>query len=977
MLFLAQYSLQSHLTGGVARSASAGPGGATTPGKIGRGCSTAWFIDEDCDGYGVGVRSSGVYGWDVLGVGDMPDADDNDPAINTPASVLAAYDANKNGRLDTAELKRFLAEHRGYTANHIIYIAPNGSDATGKVDDPGRPYATYGNTVTGAGSVAVPGDVIVYRGGTYVNPDIGGGAPPMKSGTAGHPIVVLSMPGEAVHLQTNATRAFVTAGGTSWVIVDGFTVDNPTNSYLGTGWSCGEGSNAIFRNIESQRFWYINCIPAAHDITVEHSIFHHQGSHDFYMGANTNAATNIVVQDNIFYAAGWQEPQHNLNGQYGGLQFNGRCISGCVFQRNISHSNSNWGLSFIEGVSNATVANNLIFNNGGHGVVMQIYQGACAITGTSTEGGTICPYDTNNNVFVNNTIWVGKYRADGAHSGDVYPQVFAGFTIANNLAPTGPASLCVKGGVSVPGVNCTMEQIFRNNIIVTYDGQTFRFDQAPADKWIEKSKFEHNVIYHLGNGPVATRYAVGSGIQNAYPFAQFERTYGGGTNISGDPLFLRADPAEYGVAGLFNLRLQPTSPGRGVGTTVTAPADDVTRAARTSPPDAGAYQYAPPVKGAALTAPSSGSDVRLLTASAGPAAVSTAGRTGSANVTWTRQPATPGWPGFNGWLTLLYDSVSRRILHYGILRTSTSIYSSDMFAYDSSMNKWSHLGGNGTLASTCPDSTSSWPGDRHPVGQITVDARRHLVWLFGGVCQGILRQDMYFMTLNADPAVDRWRKVAIGTIPLANLSSSMVYVPDTDVIFLFGSDGGAQKHDNWIYCPTDLNPTRGTLTSNQSAAGCARADDWTEIPPTNGVQPPGVGTPGMVYEPRIKKVIEFGGSAGGGAGQNDTWAYDVPARTWTRKALNTAPPPPYAGTSSAQPAMAYNPATGRILFRQTSNAGAPADWQYDPAADTWTRLTSLGGPTFDVYMTYDLANQKLVAFGNGAAGAEVWVGVVR
>jgi hypothetical protein len=73
--------------------------------------------------------------------------------------------------------------------------------------------------------------------------------------------------------------------------------------------------------------------------------------------------------------------------------------------------------------------------------------------------------------------------------------------------------------------------------------------------------------------------------------------------------------------------------------------------------------------------------------------------------------------------------------------------------------------------------------------------------------------------------------------------------------------------------------------------------------------------------------------------------------------------------------MAYNQATGRILVRQTTNIGA--DWQYDPVVDTWTRLTSMGGPTVDVYMTYDVANQRLIAFGNSAAGAEVWVGALR
>jgi hypothetical protein len=707
------------------------------------------------------------------------------------------------------------------------------------------------------------------------------------------------------------------------------------------------------------------------------------------MGANTNAATNIILQDNIFYAAGWQESQHNLNGQYGGMQFNGRCTSGCVFQRNISHSNSSWGMSLIEGVSNATVANNLIFNNGGHGIVMQIYPGACTITGTSTEGGTICPYDTNNNLFVNNTIWLGKYRADGANSGSVYPQVFAGFDIANNLDTSGPGSLCVEGGVAVAGANCTMEQTFRNNIVVTYDGQTFRFDQAATDKWLENSKFDHNLIYHLGAGATATRYTAASGTQTTYSFAQFESTYAG-TDLGADPLFIRANPAEYASAGLFSLRLQSGSPARGFGATTSAPAVDLTRDARTSPPDDGAYQYNATATGVTTTGdgsttggtttPTPPSNLRLVAYSTQTSTQTTSTQTDPANadIVWTQQAIPPGGPAFNGWLTLLYDGVSRQILHYGVVSGSMSIYSSDMFAYSSATNNWSHIGGNGSLSSTCPASTDSWPGDRHPYGQMTIDARRNVLWLFGGVCSGTIRQDMYYMTLNAVPTSNQWHRVAIRTIPAAAMTATMVYVPDDDLIFLFGSDGSAQTHDHWVYCPTNLNPTPGALTARQSAAGCTRADDWTEVLPANGIQPPGVSYPGLAYDPATKKVIQFGGTTGGGIAQNDTWAYDVPTRTWTRKALSATPPPVFAGSSSPQPAMAYNSLTGRILFRQTTNAGAPADWQYDPIADTWTKLASAGGgPAANVYMAYDAANQRFVTFSQGSGGAEVWQAVVK
>ena len=58
-------------------------------------CTTAFSIDHDCDGYGVGRDY-------VIG----PDADDNDPAVNTLDTVLATY----------GDVATFLAKNKGLQA---------------------------------------------------------------------------------------------------------------------------------------------------------------------------------------------------------------------------------------------------------------------------------------------------------------------------------------------------------------------------------------------------------------------------------------------------------------------------------------------------------------------------------------------------------------------------------------------------------------------------------------------------------------------------------------------------------------------------------------------------------------------------------------------------------------------------------------------------------------------------------------------
>jgi len=384
-------------------------------------------------------------------------------------------------------------------------------------------------------------------------------------------------------------------------------------------------------------------------------------------------------------------------------------------------------------------------------------------------------------------------------------------------------------------------------------------------------------------------------------------------------------------------------------------------------------------------APQPPSNVRVLASSSGGGSDTGSGgapsgdgpvTSGQGAIIWTRQAVTAGWPGYNGWLNLYYDDVAQQTLLYGVTWNSNSIYSTDVFTYKAPTNTWTHLGGTGDRVNNCAASTPIQPGNRHPGMQMAVDTRRNWLWLFGGVCQGINRQDMFFMTLNADPRQNAWHQVTPTHYPVANNSSALVYDPDTDVLFLFGSDTSSQTHDNWVYCRTFENPSPGTLTSAQVNAGCAAPDDWTEVQPVNGVQPPGVAYPGMVYDTVTRKVIQYGGMTGGGVSQNQTWAYDVQTRTWRQKALGTAPPPLYSGPIAPQPALAYNSLSRKVIFHQTSNGGAPADWEYDPVADTWTQIAFSGGATVDMYMTYDRANNALIGFSrNPNTGAvDLWQG---
>jgi hypothetical protein len=344
------------------------------------------------------------------------------------------------------------------------------------------------------------------------------------------------------------------------------------------------------------------------------------------------------------------------------------------------------------------------------------------------------------------------------------------------------------------------------------------------------------------------------------------------------------------------------------------------------------------------------------------------------SIAWTLQSQTTGWPGYNGYLELVYDGESQRTLLYGVPDGSSSIYSSNVYAYNALLNTFTDLGGNDSMANDCTDTAPTHPGNRHPYGQLAVDTLRNRLWLWAGVCSGTNRTDLWYLTLNSDPLLNTWTKVTPSTLPTPRNAASMVYSPDDDVIFLFGTDAGAQTHCNWVYCPS------ASRSAAQIAAGCAAAEDWTEVSVVGGAQPAGVQYPRLMYDTANDRVVCYGGMTGGGTVQNETWSYHIPSQTWTEKALSTTTPTLYTGPGSpATFAMVFVPSIGKFLYHQTHGTGSPRDWLYNPVADTWQVIDSTGsGPTVDTVAAFDPTQGRIVTFSRNAGSGEpdIWHGVV-
>jgi len=367
-----------------------------------------------------------------------------------------------------------------------------------------------------------------------------------------------------------------------------------------------------------------------------------------------------------------------------------------------------------------------------------------------------------------------------------------------------------------------------------------------------------------------------------------------------------------------------------------------------------------------------------MTIAAGVVLLGTFQLAGSAALTvaWTQSnPA--GVPGWNGYTSLHYDPVSRRVLAYLITGSSTSIYSTDMFAYDTAGTAWTRLGGTRTPSGSCNDGSASdvqpWPADRHPVQQMAVDTRRNRLWLVNGVCGGQVRDDMWFYSLNQNPTQNRWTRVTLSTVPSIKISGALVYSPDDDVLLLSGANSVSNAHETWVFCPST-----GSLSSSQSGAGCSSPNAWTQLSPSS--QPTtNTSFPVTRYDAARRKVVHFG-SLGA---VREVWEYDIPTRTWTNRRPSRlpaetdvcCPEQPIAYISSGQLA-------GKFVYHQTAHTtdrSVAKDYVYDPVANTFTEIASSGtGPQKLVYLTWDAGRNTIVAWSyvDGVA-ADVWHGVIE
>ena len=336
-------------------------------------CTTAFSIDHDCDGYGVGHDY-------VLG----PDADDNDPAVNTLDTVLATY----------GDVATFLAKNKGIKPAGTWYLSPTGNDKNCAKNDVNRPCATYAVVRTKIGS----GDLLLIRGGTYDEAS----KPftfPSANGTAARPTVVMAYPGEDVILRRTADGSdpwgmYLNA---NYAIVDGIELTTLTPDH-GKGIDVTKSAESVgvtIRNSEVS-FFYTNIFGCfgGKDLHVEGNVLHDARSeHNIYTCNNkgsTGHQVGTIIQDNVMYAARWNNIHLNTN-----------YCDGCIIRRNILWSSNETGggtanIAIQSGFKNGDIDSNVLFNYSGYGLLFNTY--------TDGQAGIGVPSDMTGNTIANNTM---------------------------------------------------------------------------------------------------------------------------------------------------------------------------------------------------------------------------------------------------------------------------------------------------------------------------------------------------------------------------------------------------------------------------------------------------------------------------------------------------------------------------------------------------------------------------------------------
>ncbi len=304
--------------------------------------------------------------------------------------------------------------------------------------------------------------------------------------------------------------------------------------------------------------------------------------------------------------------------------------------------------------------------------------------------------------------------------------------------------------------------------------------------------------------------------------------------------------------------------------------------------------------------------------------------------TWVKEPPpSTGAPIDNsGWISLGYSPDHSRVFLFGLDSTLTGDtatgagYANDTWLFDPAANRW-------TLAYPSDPWAGPWnpsvPPPGHPANGITYDSTRKVFFLYSREN----RLTGYNDTWTYDPATRTYSQklpfksgADCSGIPPVRGGATVTYDAAHDVVVMFGGDSDG-------YCPMSTN--------NQTWIYTPTSNSWSEVMPS--VSPPGrsFGHAGA-YDSKRRVVWIFGASGQyGHTPRNDLWTYDAGANTWQNRSAAGAP------SVRGDASIAYDSTNDILLvFGGRMNWDEPLrndTWIFDITARTWTPVSMPNQPT--------------------------------
>ena len=238
------------------------------------------------------------------------------------------------------------------------YVATTGSDhAEGSASSPWK-------TLQHAANLVHPGDTVIVREGKYAGFVVGWDNP--KGGSSKAPIIFKADPKVFITSKDNKTFDGIDLeSGSNYWVLEGFNINNTDGSIKRTGIRIARSANVIVRknHVDNCGTWGIFTSHAENVLIEKNECSNSRKEHGIYV---SNSADNPVVQGNVCW--GNRQCGIHINGDKS--QGEDGIISNALVSGNKIHDNGEGGGSGIncDGVQNAWIENNLLYNNHANGI---------------------------------------------------------------------------------------------------------------------------------------------------------------------------------------------------------------------------------------------------------------------------------------------------------------------------------------------------------------------------------------------------------------------------------------------------------------------------------------------------------------------------------------------------------------------------------------------------------------------------------